>query len=537
MDSASPGLLAVRNGRNVAVRRRAPSYRVSVPCSMGKVRALPCATRVADGGAVAHGFRSPGTAWRLARSATFRAWPTACNLKGNLPGPAGWSVWSRQEHGACSQFMPVPSKKIILLSRLFPPQRSVGGRRIEQMARFFVDRGWEVAVVAAREATSDADAHAAVQDSISGARITYTAAPRNWLPLPASMLERPPDGSGVVKTCLRAVRDLLIFPDTTNLWIPAAYRAARREMHGEGPMVVLTSSPPFSAHAAGLLLKRRFGPRVRWIADFRDPWFHPSHDYSRRFVDRLLVRLGNQVRRSADLMLVTTEAVLSTFERYGGPDPRVAPIQCLPNGVRAGLFDGVEAETLAPSKTVFVHLGDLHYTHRNPEPLIAAFGALVADGRLRPEQFELHFFGPRGSWQGRGVGDLAARHGCRASVCEHDAVEHRRALSIMRGADVLVLLADRQPWAIPAKTYEYLASGTGILALCELDGATGQLLRDVGRARVVSGLQPEMLKSLLMDCVVEREARGRQPPELADGRTRFEIGWHLEQMAGVFDAL
>lgn len=432
--------------------------------------------------------------------------------------------------------MAVP-KKIILLTRLFPPQRSVGGRRIEQMARFFVGRGWDVVVVAARDPSSDAEAHAAVRDSIAGARVTYTAAPRNRLPLPASMLESPADGAGGLRGSVRAVRDLLIFPDNTNLWIPVAYRAARREVNGAGPVVVVTSSPPFSTHAAGLLLKRRLGPRVRWVVDFRDPWFHPSHDYSRRFVDRMLVRLGNEVRRSADLMLVTTEAVLGTFDRYGDPDLRTAPIHCLPNGVRAGLFDGVEPETLAPSKTVFVHLGDLHYTHRNPEPLIAAFGALVADGRLRPEQFELHFFGPRGSWQGRGVGDLVARHGGRAAVFEHDAVEHRRALSIMRGADVLVLLADRQPWAIPAKTYEYLASGTRILALCEPDGATGRLLRDVGRNGVVSGLQPDALKSMLMACVAEREAGGPRRPDPGAGGPRFEIGWHLEQLAGVFDAL
>jgi hypothetical protein len=107
----------------------------------------------------------------------------------------------------------------------------------------------------------------------------------------------------------------------------------------------------------------------------------------------------------------------------------------------------------------------------------------------------------------------------------------------MRGADVLVLLADRQPWAIPAKTYEYLASGTRILALCEPDGATGQLLRDVGRAGVVSGLQPDSLKSMLMEYVAERELGGPRRPDLGAGGPRFEIGWHLEQLAGVFDAL
>jgi glycosyltransferase involved in cell wall biosynthesis len=433
--------------------------------------------------------------------------------------------------------MAARAKKIVLLTRLFPPHASVGGRRIEQMARFFIAQGWEVSVVAARDASSDVRAHAAVRDSLSGARITYTAAPRNRLPLPASMLVSQPNGAGVLKAPLKAARDLLLFPDNANLWIPVAYRAARPEITGEGPVYVLTSSPPFSAHAAGLLLKRRYGARMRWIADFRDPWFHPSHDYSRRFVDRMLVRLGNAVRRSADLMLVTTEAVLETFARYSGPDRRMAPIHCLPNGVPAGLFDGVEAESLAPTKTVFAHLGDLHYVHRNPEPLITAFGELVAEGRLRGEQFELHFFGQQGRWQGRGVLDMACQHGCRASILEHDAVEHRRALSIMRGADVLVLLADRQPWAIPAKAYEYLASGTRVLALCEQDGATGQLLKDVRRARVVSALQPRSLKDTLMALIAEREAEGRLRPDPDEDGVRLEIGWHLARMSGVLDGL
>jgi hypothetical protein len=205
--------------------------------------------------------------------------------------------------------------------------------------------------------------------------------------------------------------------------------------------------------------------------------------------------------------------------------------------VPAGLFDGIEPEVLAPGKTTFAHLGDLHYVHRNPEALIRAFGELVAEGRVRPDQFELHFFGQRGRWEGRGVPDLAAQYGCRASVFEHDAVEHHRALSLMRGADVLVLLAERQPWAIPAKAYEYLASGTRVLALGEPDGATGRLLNAIRRARVVSSGEPASLKDALLALIAEREAGGRPRLDSGDRGPPLDIGWHLARMAEVLDAL
>jgi hypothetical protein len=107
----------------------------------------------------------------------------------------------------------------------------------------------------------------------------------------------------------------------------------------------------------------------------------------------------------------------------------------------------------------------------------------------------------------------------------------------MRGVDVLVLLAERQPWAIPAKAYEYLAAGTRILACCEADGATGRLLQGVGRARVVSGQEPGALKAAIMEYVRARDTAGRARPDRAGDSVDVHVESHLARLCEVLDAL
>lgn len=396
--------------------------------------------------------------------------------------------------------MPTSAKALVLVSRFFPPQRSVGGYRIQHMAEFFAGRGWQVSVVTARDRRADPAAHRAVQEAMPGVRIRYTNSPRNPIPRssPRPGVEQA-RGDGTATSTRRfagwvkSVRDLLVFPDDANLWIPAAFVAARREAKGDRHVFVLTSAPPFSAHVAGLLLKRSAGGRITWIADFRDPYLYPERDYSRRFVDRWHRRLFGRILRGADYVLGTTDGILGTFDLGGLATDRQG-IR-VPNGVPRGLFDGVTPETLAAGKVVFAHLGDLDYDHRNPGPLLQAFGDLARAGHLRADQFELHFFGEQGQWGSASVTSMADAYGCASSVFLHAHVAHQRALAIMKGADVLVLLAENQPLSIPAKTYEYLASGRPVLVFTEAGSATHGLLQGLPGVCIVTARRPDEVKA------------------------------------------
>ena len=57
-----------------------------------------------------------------------------------------------------------------------------------------------------------------------------------------------------------------------------------------------------------------------------------------------------------------------------------------------------------------------------------------------------------------------------------DPVPYKRALEYAMSSHLLVLLAPDQPYEIPGKAYEYLASGVDILAMTE-EGATADLIR------------------------------------------------------------
>src|SRR5262249_14531911 len=69
-------------------------------------------------------------------------------------------------------------------------------------------------------------------------------------------------------------------------------------------------------------------------------------------------------------------------------------------------------------------------------------------------------------------------------------------------SDLLILLAPDQPYEIPGKAYEYLATGVDILALTQ-DGATADLMWKTGGGTVV---EPENIGGI-RKAVLERYGR------------------------------
>jgi glycosyltransferase involved in cell wall biosynthesis len=77
---------------------------------------------------------------------------------------------------------------------------------------------------------------------------------------------------------------------------------------------------------------------------------------------------------------------------------------------------------------------------------------------------------------------------------------HKAALQQMRSASLLLLLAQGQPDQIPAKAFEYLASGRPILAVTG-EGATADLIRNVGGSVVPD--DTEAIRAALYNHYVE----------------------------------
>ncbi len=401
----------------------------------------------------------------------------------------------------------------IIISYYFPPSPAIGGQRIYRIAKFFQRKEVRTSIITGPWAwgknkcqlSFDAERY---PDQLN----VYYVAPiinnpvrgipstvenlyySNFSPRIGSTSER--DSNSLLERAvkvLRMMRDIFIFPDAMNLWISTSYLKARKVAQGQKFNFLFTSSPPNSCHVVGLMLKRKF-PGLFWIADFRDPWIY---NLSLNNVVSIAHRkLFETVIRHADAVTVTTEPMRDLFTKILGYKFR-AKIFILFNGIELDLFKNVKPKVISTKKIIFAHFGDLDYGHRNPDALLRAFYSIIADDEALRDTFEVHFWGDSGQWQGRTLSDMIREYCLNGIVFDHPRVSRQEALSLMKGVDVLILLAEDQPLQIPAKTYEYLLSGTPILALVDQGSATYQLVKRFQNVLCVSKKNEQEIKVAL----------------------------------------
>jgi hypothetical protein len=89
--------------------------------------------------------------------------------------------------------------------------------------------------------------------------------------------------------------------------------------------------------------------------------------------------------------------------------------------------------------------------------------------------------------------------------------------SYIERATLLINFAQGQPWAIPAKTYEHMASGHELLVLSESDSATGKVVSGIAGVSVVDPRDPAQLDRVLSGLYRRHAVEGvANPPSDVD---------------------
>lgn len=270
-------------------------------------------------------------------------------------------------------------------------------------------------------------------------------------------------------------------PEAETLWTRAAIRAARRLAHHEKIDAVITTSPPHSVQRVGMALKQDLG--IPWIADLRDPIVD---NFAQADLDRrkqtFWSLLEADIVSAADRVIVTCPDLAGQLRsRYAAvPADRYATIT---NGYDpADAPAGGAARPARGRRFVLAHVGSF-YREQSIAPLLEAARAVLA---RRPDW--------AGQFQLRIVGSLSGRQ--KQHLRESDAawlhvagyVSHAQAVREMASADALFLMTpvnEQGRFCIPAKTFEYLAFGSTVLALVHRDAGLESLLHDAGGALMV----------------------------------------------------
>jgi hypothetical protein len=386
--------------------------------------------------------------------------------------------------------------RIVLIAYHFPPDPAVGSLRAAKVARAFVEAGHHVDVVTAC-LPAESGTRLTDDPALSVHPVAIMPSPRDltaWVKKSLSPGRRDRAGAGGsaqvawvppthVPSWKRLLSSLVWLPDDRQGFIVPAWRKARELLRG-GVDLVYSTAPPYSPHVVGLLLKRFGG--VRWVLELRDPWSDNDQKpwwVRTRATDALDARLERLCLSRADLVVTVSDGIQRRLrERFPGLDP--SRLLVARNGIEH-LASSAHAER-RPGPVRIVYAGTFYYS-RDPRPFLRGLAAVCRRRRLGPDQVRVDFIGAC-----REVGTVRVEEeiealGLTGLVHIQDWLPHAAARGVVEEADVLLLLAQRQPDQIPNKLYEYLGSRRPILAFADAEGETARMLRQVGGHRVVTG--------------------------------------------------
>ncbi|MBI5236580.1 MAG: glycosyltransferase [Deltaproteobacteria bacterium] len=441
-------------------------------------------------------------------------------------------------------------KKLLLISYHFPPDNAVGGIRLARFAKHLPGFGWAVSVLTVRDAHREASDATRLKDvegveifktgkttgirdiylklkatlsgALSGRKVSVAELKDNYTPEPATRRGW---------TLKRVFISLILLPDEHRNWVWRAAFKAIRLLRQRRVDCVMTSSPPHSTHLAGLIIKKL--TRARWVADFRDPWLDDvcmKPQAIRSGLSEAIERwMESMVVKNADAVVVNTIPVRrSMAERY--PEKPDGFFAHVPNGIDTDKFRELSG---LPKYDVFTitYLGTIYQT-RSPVPVFKAISELLVEGKLKAADIAVKLIGNCKYTDGRPTVDVARECGLESIVEVRDFIPQTQALKVMCMSHLLLVLATAQPLAIPAKVYDYIGSGTPILALTEA-GATADVINETGSGRCFLNDEIEAIKIYICD-MIEAYKDGHHP--VSTGASAYDIVSLTGRLAKTLDA-
>ena len=266
------------------------------------------------------------------------------------------------------------------------------------------------------------------------------------------------------------LRPLLTTPDEYAGWIPSAVASGLRVVR---PDLILASAPPFSSHIAAAAIARLRG--VPLVLDYRDPWTSTAHRLDTESFRGRLERLAERrTLARASGLVATTRGVLES----------VRALRALPGRVVTNAYDLDLVRDIEPwssPKFTLVYAGSF-YAGRNAGPIVRALAHLKERGMLPERGLELRVIGATP----RDVARLVAGTGLEEHVVLENLLPYREALRRVAGADVLLLVIGRDhAEMLPAKLFDYLATGRFILGIGPSPSEAEEILRSTGAGIMV----------------------------------------------------
>ncbi len=390
-------------------------------------------------------------------------------------------------------------KKVLIITYYWPPAGGPGVQRWLKFVKYLRDFEVEPVVYVPENPSYPIIDHSFEAEVPEGIRVLkkkifepYSIAgifsKKDTETISSGIIQKEDNQSALQKAMLY-IRGNYFIPDARKFWVKPSISFLKQELVNGNYDAIITTGPPHSLHLIGLNLKKELG--CNWIADFRDPWtqigYHEKlklNQSSRKKHEQL----ESEVLNSADHIITTSFTTKTEFETKTSQ-----PITVITNG-----FDSeIHEKPVDHNKFEVAHIGSL-LSGRNPENLWKALQQLLEENKDFRKDFRLRLAGK----VSEEVLESIHNAGLDEYLINEGYVSHSKALEMQREASVLLLIeidSKETRGIIPGKLFEYLASGSPILAIGPDNWDASRIISETNSGKVFSYTDEQRLKGHLLE--------------------------------------
>lgn len=340
------------------------------------------------------------------------------------------------------------SLRVLLIAYKYPPYAGVGAYRWAKLTKYFAKSGVQVHVVTVdwRHTGSNTLCEDVKSENIIVHRIPcvypYNLSARKF-------------NSRVLSIAryffLGALNKFLFWDDEAQYWGRDLLRFCERLICEEKINTLIATGHPFQSIRHASEIKRKI-PELKFIADFRDPWFqHRKSKLTHRRFFKLRAAMEKALI-AADLNVFVTRGLISEYLDQIDPVVRESiDVAHIPNGVDVNL-----EQPLCPSGPFdydFIHAGNI--TNGREEPLERF---LLGLQKIQPSSSVLLI--------GKVPEAIVAKFGSMKNLVVSESVSQAEVFDLIaKSRYALQLNARHVPYSVSTKIYEYPALGRPTISI------------------------------------------------------------------------
>lgn len=399
-------------------------------------------------------------------------------------------------------------KRVLIITYYWPPSGGSGVQRWLKMSKYLPEYGWQPVIYTPENGEFPIEDLTLLKDVPAEAEIIkrpivepYTLY-KKFLGMKkddkvkAGFIKEEKKKANWKENIALWIRGNLFIPDARCWWVKPSVRYLKQYLKDHPVDTIISTGPPHSMHLIAMKLKEVLG--IPWIADFRDPWTEIEYYEDLRLTRRSDCKhhnLEHEVLSKADTVVTVTPNWARNLGRLGNRNVRV-------------IYNGFDHDdSYSPNAVSHITEGTFSITYigvlmkvRNPEKLWQALGELVKGDPSFGKVLKINLIGQFDNSVRRSI----VENGLTNQVNYQTYVPHDQVAAINKNSSVLLLTLnpDNKPLAkglVPAKLFEYLASGRPILCIGPEDGDAARLLEETKAGITIGFDDKERMKEVIMD--------------------------------------